>query len=206
MDICCVHSCVSWCRKSAESGPLSCIAWCFILTLQTHSISNATSWSLLRTRRYFKSIEAAVALAANGAIDVDSSLSKTYKRLLKICIHLNLVMDSKQLFKRLSTGRKPSDKCIHSEVVVVIFEFESRSASRIEWVSGGLSVADIETRFNNPLNNAVLHLLRSSTTPFDSENCDWRNPEHSPGWDMYILQTGVNTILQCVWNCSLKLW
>lgn len=125
------------------------------------------------------SIEAAESLAADEAIDVGKSLVKTYKRLMGISLDLIIVVDSKDLLTTLFTHRQSTDKSIRGEIGVIRYEFETKAVSKI--VPGKLNFADIGTKFDSPLNDAVLRLLQSSTLPFDFENCESRGSDRSLG-------------------------
>lgn len=70
---------------------------------------------------------------------------------MNIEIPLYVVVDSKDLFTKLSTRKISIDKAIRPHVKCIRAEFETGNIANVIWVPGNISIADPETKTNSAL-------------------------------------------------------
>lgn len=158
--------------RSAEAGQLCHIGGLLIDDLAYGSIMHIVSWSSLKAHRPVRSTAAAETIAADEGIDIGKSLASVYSLLLRMPTALIIVVDSKDLFTTLTTQRQSVDRSIRGDIGVIRFEFETRNVSRIIWIPGKTNPADIGTKFDSPLTDAVAQLLATGKFPLHLENLE----------------------------------
>ena len=70
-------------------------------------------------------------------------------------IKLQTCVDSKDMFTSLSTQRNSIDRSIRSDVAFIRFEFQVGSVDKITWIPGKLNLADVLTKPDSPLTEAL---------------------------------------------------
>lgn len=69
-----------------------------------------------------------------------------------------VVVDSKDLYTKLFTCRKATDRLMRTLVNLIRYQFQTQNVNRIIWVPGIINLADTITKPNSPLTQ-ILQLL-----------------------------------------------
>lgn len=133
-----------------------------------------------KSNRPVKSIGAAEIVAAGEAIDEGKVLVKAYEALLKIPINLFIVVDSKYVYKTLSTCGNSIDRSIRGDVSVIRYEFETKNVNRVIWVPK-VSLADLGAKPNSPVTQTLQIMLLPAELLLEFTDPEYSNSEQFPG-------------------------
>ena len=141
--------------KPREHGQIGVLAGLLVGELESGSIFHSLSWISHKSKRPVKSVPAAEILAAGEAIDEAKSIAHAYRQLLGVKIGVQLCVDSKDLFRSMSSQRNSIDRSIRADVACIIFEFQVGGVDKITWIPGKINLADVLTKTNSPLTDSL---------------------------------------------------
>ncbi len=141
--------------RSDENGQIGVIAGLMLGDLEEGSTFHLLSWMSHKTRRPVKSIPAAKILAASEGIDEGKLIKGVYKELFNTDVQLQICVDSKDLFNSMSTQRQSIDRSIRGDVACIRYEFQTGSVNEISWIPGKMNLADVLTKTDSPLSEAL---------------------------------------------------
>lgn len=96
-------------------------------------------------------------------------------------IDMTIVVDSKDLYTTLITQSQSIDRSIHGDIGVVRFEFEVQNVSKIVWIAGKLSLANVGTEFDSHLNDVMAQLLSTGKISCRLDSSEACQSNHSLG-------------------------
>lgn len=120
-------------------------------------------------------------VAVGKGIDDGKLLRGAFNVLLGIRTDLIVVLDSKDLFRALSTCRKASGRSVRVDVNAIRFEFETHAVSRMIWTPARGSLADPLTKNDSPLFDALHLLFFTAAMPFALSRSISCSPDQSKG-------------------------
>lgn len=141
--------------KPNEYGQIGVLTGLLVGKLEQGSIFHSLSWISHKSKRPVKCIPAAEILASGETIDEAKSIAHTYRELLNMDISVQLCVDSKDLFTSLSTQRNSIDRSIRADVACIRFEFQVGCVDKITWIPGKINLADVLTKTDSPLLEAL---------------------------------------------------
>lgn len=155
--------------KGDSNGQLGILTGLLVAKLAKDSIFHCTSWLSHKSKRPVKSVPAAEILAAGEAIDEVKSIAHAYSELLDRHIDIHLCVDSKNLFSSRSTQRNSIDRSIRADVACIRYEFQVGNVDEITWIPGKLNLADVLTKKDSMLSEALQLTLYTGrlTLPFE---------------------------------------
>lgn len=159
--------------KTVDAAQLSFIRGLLIDSINSSSHTHVISWVSHKARWPVKSIRAAETLAASEANDTGKSICAVYHILCGIDINLLTALDTKYLYTSLATPQKFIDPLIWGYVIVIRYEFETRSRHEAVWIPEKLNLADYGTMFDSPLNSVLNQMLQTGRwLPFSFDNAE----------------------------------
>lgn len=156
--------------KGDTNGQIGVLTGLLVGSFAEDSIFHCTSWLSHKSKRPVKSVPAAEILAAGEAIDEAKCIAHAYSELLGMHTGIRLCVDSKDLFSSLSTQRNSIDRSIRADVACIRYEFQVRNIEEITWIPGKLNLADVLTKKDSAISEALqLTLFKGRLTlPFES--------------------------------------
>ena len=128
-----------------------------------------TSWLSFVSKRPVKNVPAAEIFAAGHGIDNGKAVAHAYSQILNMNIPVRLCVDSKDLFTSLSTQRNSIDRSIRGDVASIRYEFQVGNVRQISWIPGKLNLADVLTKKDSPLTDALQLTLFTGKLQIDLE-------------------------------------
>lgn len=148
--------------------------------LAQESIFHLLSWVSHKSRRPVHSTPAAEVLAASEALDDLLPLHAALQQIFNVKISLCELVDSKVLYNSLSTQRGSVDKSIRGEVNSIRFIYET-ALDIMGWIKGSCNPADIGTKPNSPLIEAVILMLATGKITVDLSSQETRSHDRRLG-------------------------
>lgn len=152
--------------RPSEYGQLGNVCCLFFGALQQNSIAHTLSWSSRLSKRPAELSGSAEVFAASCAIDDGKLLVEALNVLLQMHLSLRVVVDSKDLFESLTTCHVPTDKSIRYDVADIRYNFETKRISEMVWVPGASNLADVLTKKDSRVTDALQILLVDGKIPF----------------------------------------
>lgn len=118
--------------RTIDHGQISYIAGLLFDPLESGSVYHTFYWTCNKSKCPVMSIGSAEILSTGESIVLKKGLSK----LLNIPVYLHAVVDSKDLFSTLSTCRNAIEKSIRGDVIVIRYEFETKTLNKLIWIPG----------------------------------------------------------------------
>lgn len=156
---------------SKDSSQLCYLIGLFISPVEKGTPFHLLSWSSHWSRRPAKSAPAAEILAASEAVDELVVLKKVLYGIFGYDIATMVIVDSKDLFHALSSKRNTTDKSVRADVNSMRFYFET-SIDIFAWIPGALNPADVGTKLDSPLTEALILTLVTGIFQIDLTSCE----------------------------------
>lgn len=131
------------------------------------------SWTSHEANQTVKSIGAAEILAASETNDTGKSIC-AYRKLYDIDTNLVTALDSKDLYKLLTTQQQSIGQSIRGDVSVIRYEFETRIVHEVFLIPEKLNLANCGINNDTSLTSAVNQMLQTGRLPFDFNNAESR--------------------------------
>lgn len=123
---------------------------------------------------------AAEILAASDDFDSLIPLRSSLEQIRGTEIEALALVDSKDLYRSLSTQRNLVDLSVRVGVNCIGFVFET-ALSEVGWIPGCCSPADLGTKPNSVLTDAVMFMFASGKVPMDLSKCETEASERILG-------------------------
>lgn len=153
--------------KSQEHGQIGILTGLLVGEMKCDSIYHPISWISHKSKRPAKSVPAAEIMATSECIDEVKVISHAYMELMNIEVRVQVCVDSKDLFTSLSTQRNSVDRSIRSDVACIRYEFQTGCIDAITWIPGKLNLADVLTKSDSPLTDALQLTLYTGRIQID---------------------------------------
>lgn len=135
------------------------------------STVHTLEWPSHKSRQLIRAKPAAVILAATEAIESLVPLCQIIQLALGHSFDLWLLVDSKDLYNSLTTQRNSVDKSVRGNVNCIRFVFKTKLGF-MGWISGSCNPADIGTKQNSSLTDAVTLMLATGCIPVDLSSAE----------------------------------
>lgn len=130
------------------------------------SVFHLLSWASHKSRRPVHSTPAAEILAASEAIDELMMLKNALDAIFEVRVHTYVLIDSKDLYSTLSTQKNSVDRSVRAAVNCIRFTYETE-LDVLGWISGQVNIADVGTKENSPLTDALVLMLATGRITVD---------------------------------------
>lgn len=113
---------------------------------------------------------AAEILAAWEEIDEAKVISYTYSETLQVGVDAYLLGDSSDLLSSLYTEKSSADRSIRRDIASIQFEYQTGRIKKISWIPGKISLANIYTKMESGLIEALLLTIYEGKLHIDFED------------------------------------
>lgn len=149
---------------------------CFVIGLfygeiKKGSVLHLLSWASHKSRRPVRSTSAAKILAAGEALDEIVLLRDVLSTILGVCVLLAVLVDSKDLYRPLSSQRHPTDKSVRGYVNAIRFYYET-SIDVFRWIRMACNPGDVGTKLNSSLVETFALTAATGILHFDFESLE----------------------------------
>lgn len=155
--------------RTDDRGQLGILTGLLVGELKSEAIFHTASWLSFVSKRPVKNVPAAEIFAAGHGIDNGKAVAHAYSQILNMNIPVRLCVDSKDLFTSLSTQRNSIDRSIRGDVASIRYEFQVGNVRQISWIPGKLNLADVLTKKDSPLTDALQLTLFTGRLHIDLE-------------------------------------
>ena len=155
--------------RTDDRGQLGILCGLLVGELKSGAIFHTASWSSFVSKRPVKNVPAAEIFAAGHGIDMGKAVAHAYSQILNMIIPVRLCVDSKDLFTSLSTQRNSIDRSIRGDVASIRYEFQVGNVRQISWIPGKINLADVLTKKDSPLTDALQLTLFNGRLNLDFE-------------------------------------
>lgn len=165
---------------SAAASQLCFVTAIVFGKIQQGSVIHIMSWASHRSRRPVRSTPAAEILAAGEALDEIVSLKNALSAMLGIKVQLAVLVDSKDLYRSLSSQRHLTDKSVRADVNSICFYHET-TVDLFGWIRGSCNPADVGTKLNSPLVETFALTAATGIIHFDLQSKEIAPKDRSLG-------------------------